>query len=365
MNYVSAFQDKHFDQKISDLQKELRREHDLQSNYEAKLSEGKPQDHKPTSDSSQYEGPSKTRSALAKKYHIKYQDTIDPTEDGVKQLDGMIGLKSVKDLIKHYIASAEIDQRARELGQDNKMASLNMIFMGNPGTGKTEVARIVGKILFQKHIVKKPLFLECSARDLMSTLVGGALLKTHKLMQRARGGVLFIDEVYVLAPTGDQGDAENSTKNDAVSELLRMAENHRHDTVVILAGYQDKMEELINKSNEGLRSRFNHKVLFPDYSNHEMYQIFMYHAKKTHCILGPKEKDFLKSKLSYFIKYSKKHHENSNARLMRNLLHMVISCHEYRIATHAKDIHKLTLGDINTISLDDLDQGFKRTENNE
>lgn len=363
---MSAFQDQHFDQRISRLQKKLRHEKDLQNSYRAKLNEGTPQDDdKKSSKSHNYEGPNKTRQALAKKYHIKYANTIDPTHDGVKELNAMIGLKSVKDLIRHYVASAEIDQRARELGQQNQLASLNMIFMGNPGTGKTAVARIVGKILYQKHIVQKPLFIESSARDLMSTLVGGALLKTHRLMQKAEGGVLFIDEAYVLAPTGDQGDAENSTKRDAVSELLRMAENHRYNTVVILAGYQDKMEQLINHSNEGLRSRFNHKVIFPDYSNEEMYQIFLFHARKVHCVLGSKEKEFLKSKLDYFIKYSKKHHENSNARLMRNLLHMVMSSHQYRIATQAKDIHQLTLADINTISLDDIDQGLKRTENNE
>ena len=359
---MADFQSNHLDRRISQLKKQLKKQNDIHAHYQSQL------DKEPGLEYQQPQHPrqhkNKSRNHLAKKYHIKYEDTMDTRKNGLKQLNQMIGLKSVKDLIKHYIAGAEIDRRARELGQDNKLASLNMIFMGNPGTGKTVVARLVGKILFQKHIIPKPLFKECSARDLLSTLVGGALLKTHRLMQHSRGGVLFIDEAYILASNANGNDAENSSKQDAVSELLRMAENNRYNTVVILAGYQDRMEKLLNNSNEGLRSRFNHKVLFPDYTNNEMYKILMLHAKQAYCIINRTDQQLLKVKLPHFIKFAKLHHEDSNARLMRNLLQMIISCHQYHLAT-TKNIEKLTLKEINTISARDIKIGLQRAQNNE
>lgn len=367
---MSVYDNDHLDQQIKNLKKQLKSQQQTEKRYQKQMTSQATLHQKAVHgkanplDDSLDSGPNKARSALARKYRLKYEDTIDPTKDGLKELNAMIGLSSVKDLIRHYIADAEITKRAQDLGQKSQMSSLNMIFMGNPGTGKTAVARLVGKILFQKHIIKKPLFKECSARDLMSTLVGGALLKTHRLMREAEGGVLFIDEAYILAPNENQDDAANDTKKDAVSELLRMAENNRQDTVVILAGYKDKMENLMNRANEGLRSRFNHKINFPDYSNDEMYQIFLYHAKRDFCKLGKTERLALKKNLPNFIKTSKAHHANSNARLMRNLLHMVMSCHKFDLAQHY-DIQKLTLEQINDINESDLKHGFARTLKNE
>lgn len=285
------------------------------------------------------------------------------SSSSMKKLDTLIGLKSVKRQMKIYIRSAKVSKRMRELGQDSQMKSLDMIFLGNPGTGKTVVARLVGKILYENHVIQKDKFLECSANDLIGAYNGWTGPKTDKLIHRALGGVLFIDEAYTLAPSEENAGGGNDYKKTAISELLRQAENHRDDLVIILAGYKDKMENLMQNSNQGLKSRFNHKILFPDYTNQEMLDIFKLHAKqKAHLQISDKNYQYIAKKLPDFIKYAKKQGDNSNGRLMRNLLQAVIESRNYRIGNK---VGQMDLSQIDQANLSDIKGGFKEAYENE
>lgn len=296
---------------------------------------------------------------IARKYQMNPQDIIpDLKTDGFNELKQMIGLDSVKTKLRKIIINTMVDQQARKLGQRSKQEqSLNMIFMGAPGTGKTSVARLVGKILFQHHVIKKPLLYECHSKDLIGTLVGSSAIKTARAIKRAKGGVLFIDEAYSLASTTG-GGAANSGKHSAIDELLSV-ENDHINTVVILAGYKDKMEKLLNKSNEGLSSRFPFQIVFPDYTDPEMYQIFKYHANLEKYTLTDDVKKQIKAKLPKFDKEAKSQRKDSNGRLMRNLLGSIAHDHKYRIGKNISQIPSLTLAQIDTFSTEDVDQGFQ------
>lgn len=308
----------------------------------------------------------KQQMALANKYHMNPTDLISGlNKDGLKQLNEMIGLNSVKEQMRRFIISAMVDKRAEKLGQNSTLKSLNMVFMGNPGTGKTVVARLVGKILFQHHILKKPLFKECSSKDLISPLVGGSAISTHRIVASALGGVLFIDEAYNLTPDS-MSRGESSSKKSAVSELLRLAENNRDNIVIILAGYPDKMEELMQKSNEGLKSRFNHKIIFPDYTNKELGEIFDFHAKRNYCTYDSDDvKEAVHNKIGNLNKIAKKHKDDSNGRLARNLLQFIIGQRNLRNGQDINNIKHLNLKQINTIKMDDVNNGFNDAIQNE
>lgn len=277
---------------------------------------------------------------------------------GAKTLDKMIGLNSVKKQMKIYIRSAKVAKRMRQLGQNSHMKSLDMIFLGNPGTGKTKVARLVGKILSENKIIPKDKFIECSAKDLIGGYTGQTGHKTAKLIQRAIGGVLFIDEAYILAPDPQEHDSGSDYRSIAITELIRQAENHRNDLVIILAGYEKLMENLIHNGNPGLRSRFNHIIHFPDYTNSEMLDIFKLHAKSDeHCLINKANYQLIKKGLPKFIKHAKACGDDSNGRLMRNLLQAIVESRNYRIGMK---VSNMTLRQINTISKSDIKNGFKQ-----
>ena len=190
------------------------------------------------------------------------------------ELEGYIGLASVKKEVKNLINMVTVHKMRKEQNLPAADLSLHMVFSGNPGTGKTTVARIMARIYHSLGILSKGHLVEVDRSGLVAGYVGQTALKAKKVIDSALGGVLFIDEAYAL-----NGGAENDFGQEAIDTILKAMEDHRDDLVVIAAGYDDLMDRFIH-SNPGLESRFNRFLHFADYTPDEMMKIFEMQCKK-------------------------------------------------------------------------------------
>ena len=230
--------------------------------------------------------------------------------DAFAQLDEMVGMSSVKKSIEEVVTQIELSRRGEGIGSP----SLHMRFVGNPGTGKTTVARLVGQILKERGVLRNGNFFEYSGRDLCGRYIGETAPKTAAICRDAYGSVLFMDEAYSLY-RGDDGGRDYG--REALETLIAEMENHRNDLVVIMAGYTNEMEELM-KGNPGLESRMPYIIEFPSYSREELYAIMMTMVKgRVEYTEGFSEaaKEYFDS-LSDEVLSSKSF---SNARFVRNL----------------------------------------------
>merc|ERR1719428_2596200 len=175
------------------------------------------------------------------------------------KLDGIVGLQGVKSFVKSLFAQLkmEVERREAGLGGPGGPGTLHMVFSGNPGTGKTTVARIVAELLAAMGLLRKGHLVEADRSTLVAGYSGQTALKTKQVVEQAMGGVLFIDEAYALV----QGDGKDSFGHEALDTLIKMIEDRRQDLVVILAGYVDEMQRLVS-TNPGVKSRFPTQVLF-------------------------------------------------------------------------------------------------------
>ena len=210
--------------------------------------------------------------------------TADPQLDTaaiLAELDGLVGLTSVKARVRQTIAVVQANAERSKAGMPGVNPGLHLVFTGAPGTGKTTVARLVASLYASTGALTGAKVVEVTRSDLVAGYVGQTALKTEKVIERTRPGVLFIDEAHSLAVTHDSDYA-----NECISSLVKNMEEHRKEFAVIAAGYSERMGEFI-RSNPGLRSRFKTFIDFPDYSPSELLQIFSGFARESRIALGP------------------------------------------------------------------------------
>ena len=254
------------------------------------------------------------------------EDTPD-LDELLAELDALVGLDKIKADVKSLINLVKIRKLREEYGLASPAMSLHLVFMGNPGTGKTTVARLVAQLYRAIGVLSKGQLIEVDRSGLVAGYVGQTAIKTGEVIQKALGGVLFIDEAYALATRSDGQQADFG--QEAIDTILKAMEDNRRDFVVIVAGYEELMERFIS-SNPGLESRFNKYFLFDDYTGEELYKIFLSFCKKNEYAL--EEAAEQAAEAHFKMLYETRDENFGNARDVRNLFEKVVSAHADRVA---------------------------------
>ena len=250
-------------------------------------------------------------------------------EELLAELDSYVGLRVVKDKVSELIAFHKIQKLREKENLKNVSSTLHMAFIGNPGTGKTSVARILGRMYKKIGLLSKGHFMEVSRTDLIAGYQGQTALKVKKVMEKAKGGVLFIDEAYSITENSNS----DSYGRECLTELTKALEDYRNDLVVIVAGYKTPMEQFF-ESNPGLKSRFNNFIYFDDYNENQLLEIFENMCRQgDYCVAD----ELRQSALAYFAEQaSQKDEYFSNGRVARNLYEDLIMNHAKRIVNVKK-----------------------------
>lgn len=261
-------------------------------------------------------------------------------EDLLAELDSYVGMDAIKAEVRSLINMVQVYKLRREHNLPTTDMSLHMVFSGNPGTGKTTVARIMARIYHSLDILSKGQLVEVDRSGLVAGYVGQTALKTQKVIEKAMGGVLFIDEAYAL-----NGKSENDFGQEAIDTILKAMEDHRDDLVVIVAGYTELMDRFIH-SNPGLESRFNRFLEFEDYTTEQMVAIFKMQCKKGCYVLAQGTEELVRD----FIAEESADDSFGNARGVRNLFEHILVAQNNRLAK----LEKVTRDDLMQIMPDDV-----------
>lgn len=283
-------------------------------------------------------------------------DVADDTrtlQDLLDELNALVGLEKVKSKVQDLIVYQKIQKMRREQNLHSAKNTLHLAFTGNPGTGKTTVARIVGRIYKQIGLLSKGHFVEVSRTDLIAGYQGQTALKVKKVIEQAKDGVLFIDEAYSIT----ENDHTDSYGRECLTELTKALEDYREDLVVIVAGYTEPMNQFF-ESNPGLKSRFNIFIEFNDYSSNELDEILVSMCKKNDYILT----DEVKEKIHFYFEQqtSSKDKSFSNGRLVRNLFDDLVMNHARRVI----NVENPGREELSTIKVEDFAFADYENDNN-
>jgi stage V sporulation protein K len=243
----------------------------------------------------------------------------------LREMDALVGLSEVKRLVREIYAFIEIQKRRQAERLHTEPLVLHMIFKGNPGTGKTTVARILGKIFCTMGVLSRGHLIEVERADLVGEYIGHTAQKTREQLKKAYGGILFIDEAYSLARGGEKDFGKES-----IDVLVKAMEDHRGELILILAGYQAEMETFL-QTNPGLRSRFPIHIDFPDYTQTELLNIAELFCQGRQYQLTSEGKLALLKILSS--PPCAKGESFGNARVIRNLIEKAIRRQAVRLIT--------------------------------
>lgn len=279
----------------------------------------------------------------------------ETVEEVLSMLNELIGMDVVKKSVGDLCQSIQNNQKRKALGLTAENPKVHMVLTGNPGTGKTTVARILGKLFHAMQLLPSDKVIETAGLDMTAGYVGQTKDKVNELCDKAMGGVLFIDEAYYLAGTDG---SSNSFGSEAVGTLLKRMEDDRGKFVVIAAGYQNEMQNFL-RMNPGLDSRFEHKIHIEDYSSDELFKILLLHLKKSQFVFSTDDKAELIAKNAIQELCKNKQKDFANARAVRNLFDTIKLQMDSRIANLSAD--SLTKEALTTICACDIPHDESKT----
>jgi stage V sporulation protein K len=269
-------------------------------------------------------------------------------KDAVKELNALVGLDHVKREIETLTNLVRVQKMREAHGLATPPLSLHLVFTGNPGTGKTTVARLLGRIYKALEVLTSGHVVEVDRAGLVAGYVGQTAIKTKEVIEKSLDGVLFIDEAYALA----RAESQNDFGQEAIDTLLKAMEDNRARLVVIVAGYTEPMKRFI-ESNPGLRSRFNKYIEFTDYAPEELITIFNRLAQQNNYILTPEAQEQMRKTLER--EYAESGGKSANARLVRNVFEIALERQANRVAQQPgatkQDLQTLTGDDVANIDV--------------
>ena len=264
------------------------------------------------------------------------------------ELDGLVGLDTVKEQVRGLVAFLQVQARRKEHDLPEVATSQHLVFLGNPGTGKTTVARLLAEMYGAMGLLEKGHLVEVDRASLVGQYVGQTAIKTDRAIRRALDGVLFIDEAYALSPGG--GDGRLDFGAEAIETILKRMEDYRHRLVVIVAGYPKLMRAFLN-SNPGLRSRFAREISFPDYSTHDLLEISRRLASEHEYELGDGAEDALER----IFAGAARGEGFGNARYARTIFEQALNRQALRLARlEGRALEDLGRDEVTTLEAEDL-----------